>query len=69
MVASTPKEERKPGTLGFIIYIGIILLVLVICGLLHSVILLSRYLLIHGKRYKQSAHDINLLSNIDFVGN
>ncbi|MFR7666641.1 MAG: hypothetical protein ACLU2J_05080 [Clostridia bacterium] len=46
MVASTPKEERKPGTLGFIIYIGIILLVLVICGLLHSVILLSRYLLI-----------------------
>ena len=46
MVASTPKKERKPGTWGFIIYIGIILLVLVICAMLHSVILLSRYLLI-----------------------
>ena len=46
MVASTPKEERKPGTWGFIIYIGIILLVLVICAVLHSVILLSRYMLI-----------------------
>ena len=46
MVNKTPKEERKPGTWGFIIYIGIIFLVLVICGLLHSVILLSRYLLI-----------------------
>lgn len=46
MIKKTPKEQRKPGTWGFIIYVGIILLIAVICVCIHSVILLSRYFLI-----------------------
>lgn len=46
LVIKTPKEERKPATWSFMIYVGIILLVLLICLIIHSVILLSRYLLI-----------------------
>ncbi len=46
MICKTPKDQRKPGTWGFVIYIGIIVLVALLCVALHSVILLSRYFLI-----------------------
>ena len=46
IICKTPKDQRKPGTWGFIIYIGIIVLVALLCVALHSVILLSRYFLI-----------------------
>lgn len=46
LISQTKKEERKPGTWGFIAYISVIIIALLISLGLHTVILLSRYLLV-----------------------
>lgn len=46
LVCKTPKEERKPATICFGIYIGIILMALFVSVVLQKVILLYRYLII-----------------------
>lgn len=46
LVVNTKKEDRKPATWCFMIYIGIILIALLVSLCMHSVILLHRYLLI-----------------------
>lgn len=46
IIMSTQKTKRKPGIWGIMLYISIILVALIVSICLHSVILLSRYLII-----------------------
>lgn len=46
LLLDTKKEERKPATLGLLIYLSIIIIALVVSIVMQSVILLYRYLLI-----------------------